>query len=250
MKVIAVIPARMGSSRFPGKPLATLLGRSMIEHVYQRVHLCEALSETWIATCDEELRTAAEGFGARVVMTGSHHARASDRVAEATSDSDADIVVMVQGDEPMVVPEMISAALGPYSQGGNVPDCVNLTKRIRSEDEWRSPNTIKVITDLHNNALFMTRVPVPTLSAAGFAATRAMKQVCIMPFTAQTLQRFALLKPTPLEILESIDMMRFIEHGHRVQMVETEIDSQAVDTPADLARVESLMENDPLCARY
>ena len=250
MKIIAVIPARMGSTRYPGKPLAPLLGRSMIEHVYQRVTRCELLHETLIATCDEEILAAARAFGARAVMTGSHHERATDRVAEAVAALDADVVVMVQGDEPMVVPEMIAAALAPYRAGGDVPACVNLAKRIASEAEFRSPNTIKVVTDRAGDALYMTRVPIPTLAPGGFAATQTLKQVCIIPFTRAALTAFAALTPTPLEKLESIDMLRFIEHGQRVHMVETEFDSQAVDTPADLALVESLMRDDPLCAHY
>lgn len=250
MKCIAMIPARMGSSRFPGKPLALLRGRPMIEHIYHRVRMCGLLTETFIATCDEEILNAAAAFGARAIMTGAHHERATDRIAEAMTGIDADIVVMVQGDEPMVVPEMIDAALRPYRTGGSVPACVNLAKRIDDEAEFRSPNTIKVVIDRNDDALFMTRVPIPTLAPGGFAETRTLKQVCIMPFTRQALADFAALDPTPLEKLESIDMLRFLEHGRKVRMVETPYDSQAVDTPADLALVESLMQQDPLCARY
>lgn len=251
MKIVAVLPARMGSSRFPGKPLAPLLGRTMIEHVYQRVRRCELLEETLIATCDEAIMAAARGFGARAIMTGSHHERATDRVAEAVAGLAADIIVMVQGDEPMVVPEMITAALQPYLAGGGaVPACVNLAKRIATEAEFRSPNTIKVVTDSRGDALYMTRQPIPTLAPGGFAATCTLKQVCIIPFTRAALELFARLEPTPLEKLESIDMLRFIERGERVRMIETDFDSQAVDTPADLALVESLMCDDPLCARY
>jgi 3-deoxy-manno-octulosonate cytidylyltransferase (CMP-KDO synthetase) len=250
MKCIAMIPARMGSSRFPGKPLAALRGRPMIEHIYHRVRMCELLADTFIATCDEEIRSAAAAFGARAIMTGAHHERATDRIAEAMAGLDADVVVMVQGDEPMVVPEMIEAALQPYRTKGAVPACVNLAKRIDSEAEFRSPNTIKVVTDLNHDALFMTRAPIPTLAPDGFAATRTLKQVCIMPFTRQALADFAALAPTPLEKLESIDMLRFLEHGRKVRMIETVFDSQAVDTPADLALVEALMQQDALCARY
>ncbi len=250
MKIVAVLPARMGSSRFPGKPLAPLLGRTMIEHVYQRVRRCELLHETLIATCDEAIMAAARGFGARAIMTGAHHERATDRVAEAVANVEADVVVMVQGDEPMVVPEMITASLAPYLVGGTPPACVNLAKRISTEAEFRSPNTIKVVTDCRSDALYMTRQPIPTLAPGGFAATRTLKQVCIIPFTRAALVLFARLEPTPLEKLESIDMLRFLEHGERVHMIETEFDSQAVDTPADLALVESLMQDDPLCAHY
>ena len=111
MKTIAVIPARMGSTRFPGKPVANLLGRTMLEHVYKRVALSKSLNATYIATCDEEIRRVAEDFGAPVIMTADTHERASDRVAEAVAGTDAELIVMVQGDEPMTRPEMIDAAI-------------------------------------------------------------------------------------------------------------------------------------------
>lgn len=250
MKIVAMIPARMGSSRYPGKPLAPILRRPMIEHVYRRVAMSPSIGATYIATCDEEIRAACEGFGAPALMTGSHHERASDRIAEAAEQVEADIVVMVQGDEPMVVPDMIERAVARMLERDDPAQCVNLSKRIESEDEFRSPNTIKVVVDRRQRALFMTRQPVPTPAKSGFAATPAFKQVCIMPFTREALRRFSRLPPTPLEVLESIDMLRFIEHGHPVHMVATPYDSQAVDCPADRDRVEALMAADPLCQAY
>jgi len=249
MNIIAVIPARMGSSRFPGKPLAPILGRPMIEHVYKRTAMSKSLSDVFVATCDEDIRAAVEGFGGRAVMTADTHERASDRIAEAARDTDADVVVLVQGDEPMTMPEMIDAAVGPFQAGAAV-QCVNLTKRIENESDFQDPNTIKVVTDRNGDALFMSRQPVPTCPKGDFSAIRAFKQVCIIPFRREVLARYAELEPTPLEIAESIDMMRFIEHGIPVRMVETDFDSQAVDTAQDLARVEELMKNDPLVATY
>lgn len=249
MKTIAIIPARMGSSRFPGKPLAPLLGRTMLEHVYQRVAMSQSLSATYIATCDEEIRQAAAAFGAPVIMTADRHERASDRIAEAAAHTDADLIVMVQGDEPMTYPAMIDAAIAPFRNNSSL-ECVNLTKRIDDEADFRSPNTIKVVMDQQGNALYMTRQPVPTLAPDGFGATAAYKQVCIIPFTRTCLIEYSRLPPTPLEKLESIDMLRLLEHGRRVRMVETSHDTQAVDTKADLARVAELMTNDPLLAHY
>ena len=249
MKAIAVIPARMGSSRFPGKPLAPLLGRPMIEHVYKRTAMSAALVEVVVATCDREIFDAAEAFGARAVMTANTHERASDRVAEAAQKTDADVVVLVQGDEPMTVPGMIDAAVAPFATDPAV-QCVNLAKRIESESDFDDPNTIKVVLDRNNDALFMSRQPIPTRPKGDFAAIVAYKQVCIIPFRREALDRYASLPPTPLEIAESIDMMRFIEHGIPVRMVETVFDSQAVDTPQDLERVEALMRDDPLVATY
>lgn len=249
MKTIAIIPARMGSSRFPGKPIAKLLGRTMLEHVYKRVALSDALDATYIATCDEEIRHAAQAFGARVIMTSDAHERASDRVAEAAAGIDAELIVMVQGDEPMTHPHMIDTAVAPFHNDPQL-GCVNLVRRIENETDFYDANTIKVVMNQQGDALYMSRQPIPTLAKSGFAATSAHKQVCIIPFRRATLLNYTQLPPTPLEQLESIDMLRLLEHGFRVKMVETEFNSQAVDTEADLARVAKLMETDPLLASY
>lgn len=249
MKIIAVIPARMGSSRYPGKPLAPLLGRPMIEHVYRRARLCSGLANVIVATCDDEIRAAAEGFGAPVAMTSDRHERASDRVAEAAARSDADVIVLLQGDEPMIYPEMIEAAIAPFAQESQVR-CVNLTKKIATEAEFLNPNTIKVAMDRAGNALFMSRQPIPTRPKGDFAAIDAYKQVCVIPFRRDALARYARLPPTPLEVAESIDMLRFLEHGLPVRMVETPFDSHSVDVPDERIKVEALLRADPLVARY
>jgi len=249
MKIIAIIPARMGSSRFPGKPLAPILGRPMIEHVYRRVALCEHLDATVIATCDEAIRAAAESFGAPVIMTSEQHERASDRVAEAADQLDADIIVMVQGDEPMIYPDMIDAAVEPFMHDTSI-GCVNLTHGIETPEDFANPNTIKVVTDLRGDAMYMTRAPIPTLAKAGFAATRVLKQVCIIVFTRSELETYTRLTPTPLESYESIDMLRLMEHGRPVRMVPTDRDTLAVDCPDDLLRVEAQLRSDPLVERY
>lgn len=249
MKTIAVIPARMGSSRFPGKPLATLHGQPMLEHVYKRVALSPALDETYIATCDDAIKQAAEQFGAKVIMTADTHERASDRVAEAITDIDADLIVMVQGDEPMTHPDMIDTAVEPFKHDPKL-NCVNLVRQIENEADFRDPNTIKVVMNQQNDAIFMSRQPIPTLNKAGFTHTATYKQVCIIPFRRQALYDYTHLAPTPMEQLESIDMLRLIEHGQPVKMVPTTFNTQAVDTESDLARVAQLMENDALLGTY
>lgn len=249
MKTIAVIPARMGSSRFPGKPIAKILGRPMIEHIYKRVAMSKSLDATYIATCDEEIREVAEGFGAPVIMTADIHQRASDRVAEAVVYLDADLIVMVQGDEPMTHPNMIDTAVAPFHHDATL-GCVNLVRKIDHEADYLDFNTIKVVMDQNNNALYMSRRPIPSLAKTGFANTAAYKQVCIIPFRRETLFKYTHLEPTPLEQLESIDMLRLMEHGISIRMVPTEFNTQAVDTTADLLRVEKLMQSDPLLAHY
>src|SRR5262245_37442662 len=253
--IIAIIPARMGSSRFPGKPLARILGRPMIEHVFRRASMCVLLDAVYIATCDEEIRRVAEGFGAPVLMTSSAHERASDRVAEAAASLDAvaslgdDIVVMIQGDEPMITPEMISSAVAPMIEDPSV-NCVNLARRIANWAEYIDRNTIKVVMDVRGDALYFSRSPIPTLDFANVEQGAAFKQVCVIPFRREFLHEFARLPQTPLERAESIDMLRLIESGRRVRMAPTDTDTHAVDTVEDLRLVESLMKDDPLMTRY
>ena len=249
MKIIAIIPARMGSSRFPGKPLAPILGRPMIEHVYKRTAMSPELDGVYMATCDREIMDATEAFGGQAIITADTHERASDRAAEAIADLDADVVVIVQGDEPMLHPDMIGESVAPFERDPDIP-CVNLIKRIDNEDDFNNPSTIKVVTDLDGNALYMSRQTIPTAPAGDFSKITAQKQVCIMPFRRDALLKFAALAPTPLEVTESVDMNRFLEHGVPVRMVPTRFDTQAVDTPEDLARVEKLMQNDPLAETY
>ena len=250
MKIVAIIPARMGSSRFPGKPLAPILGCPMIEHVYRRAMMCQGLDEVYVATCDAEIFESVESFGGRAIMTASTHERASDRVAEAAADLEVDVVVMIQGDEPMTHPQMIADSLAPFHSGDPDIACVNLTARITNQKEFEDPNTIKVVMDGAGFALYMSREPIPTRQIQNFDRIPAFKQVCIIPFTAAALQEFSRLSPTPLEIAESVDMMRFIEHGRKVKMVETSFATHAVDTPADLTYVEGLLAQDPLTQKY
>jgi 3-deoxy-manno-octulosonate cytidylyltransferase (CMP-KDO synthetase) len=250
MKIVAIIPARMGSSRFPGKPLARILGRPMIEHVYHRTVLCEALGDVFVATCDREIFETVEEFGGKAIMTSAAHERASDRVAEAAAHLAADVIVMVQGDEPMTAPEMITESLAPFLRGDAAVACVNLMAKIKSQKEFQDPNTIKVVMDAGGYALYMSREPIPTMHLKDFNQIPAYKQVCIIPFTTAALQAFIRLEPTPLEKAESIDMMRFIEHGRRVKMIETSFTTHAVDNPADLKLVEALLRRDPLTQKY
>ena len=241
MKAVAILPARMGSTRFPGKPLAKLLGKPMIQHVWERVSKSKGLSETIVATCDEEIAAACRAFGAPFVMTSDSHERASDRVAEAAKIVKADVYVLVQGDEPMTSPQMVEQALAPLFADAAIA-CVNLAGRIESEAEFDDRNCIKVVIDLKGDALMMSREPIPTRRIGPWGSFAAWKQVCVMPFRADALALYARLAPTPLEKAESIDMLRFLEHGVKVRMVPTNGSSHAVDTPQDLLRVEALMK--------
>jgi 3-deoxy-manno-octulosonate cytidylyltransferase (CMP-KDO synthetase) len=238
----------MGSSRFPGKPMALLHGLPMIEHVFRRAKLCAQLAEVYIATCDEEIREVAEGFGARVIMTSAGHQRATDRAAEAAEQFAAEIVVMIQGDEPMITPEMIDTALHPIRTDSCI-SCVNLVHGIDSQREFIDSNTIKVVADLSGDALYFSRSAIPNLNFEE-TTTKAFKQVCVIPFRRECLREFSRLPATPLEKAESIDMLRLLEHGRSVRLVETRVATHSVDTPEDLQLVEKLMNGDPLIQRY
>jgi 3-deoxy-manno-octulosonate cytidylyltransferase (CMP-KDO synthetase) len=235
-RIVGIIPARMGSTRFPGKPLAPLLGRPMIEHVLRRAEMCTQLDAVYVATCDEEIKKVVEALGGGVIMTSPTHERASDRVAEAAEQVEASIVVMIQGDEPMITPAMIAASLTPLLEDRSV-ECVNLVRRITNRHDYLDPNTIKVVMDVNHDALYFSRAPI----TAGEFPSLVFKQVCVIPFRAEFLREFARLPPTPLERAESIDMLRILEHGQRVRLVETTEETRAVDTLEDLGLVETLM---------
>jgi 3-deoxy-manno-octulosonate cytidylyltransferase (CMP-KDO synthetase) len=247
--ILAIIPARMGSSRFPGKPMAKLAGVPMIGHVYRRVSMNKNLAMTVVATCDTEIADYVSSIGGRAVMTGSHHERASDRCAEALAVVEKergkpfDIVVMVQGDEPLVEPDMISEALAPMLGDPEIL-VTNLLGKIKDADEFEDRNCIKVVCDLKSNALYFSREPIPTRQRGEFNPIG--KQICVIPFRRNFLLDYTRMQPTPLEVAESVDMMRILEHGLDVRMVPTRHDTQSVDTPADLERVSKVMENDPL----
>lgn len=244
MNILALIPARMGSSRFPGKPMAKILGKPMIGHVYERVISSSLLTMTAVATCDKEIFDYIESIGGKAVMTAGTHERASDRCSEALLKLEAeigkkfDIVVMVQGDEPMTHPDMINEAIKPLIDDKTVL-VSNLIGDINTIEEFESRNCIKVVCDLGMNALYFSREPIPTRSIRNIVPMG--KQVCVIPFQRDFLIRYTELSPSPLEVAESIDMMRVLEHGFKVRLVPTKHSSYAVDTPTDLKNVERLM---------
>jgi 3-deoxy-manno-octulosonate cytidylyltransferase (CMP-KDO synthetase) len=239
MRSVGVIPARMASTRFPGKPLAMIAGRPMLAWCHDGSAKSELLDEVVIATCDQEIVDWASGEGIRAVMTSDKHERATDRVAEAVESLEADAVVLIQGDEPLVTPTMIDAALRPVVDGET--ECTNLAKRIETEEEFDSPNTVKLVVDLAGNALYMGRSRIPTTLHLGWDGIAAYKQVAIFGFTRERLFEFAALEPTPLEKAESVDMMRYIEHGRPIRIVFNDEKTHAVDVPEDIPLVERML---------
>ena len=244
MNILALIPARMGSSRFPGKPMAQIMGKPMIGHVYERVSKSHFLNLTAVATCDNEIYDYIESIGGVAVMTSGKHERASDRCAEALikleelNNTRYDIIVMVQGDEPMIHPDMITESVQPLLYDPQI-QVVNLMGKITEIEEFEDRNCIKVVCDLNSDALYFSREPIPTRTRADDVLMG--KQVCVIPFRRDYLIEYNNLKPTPLEVAESVDMMRVLEHGMKVRMVPTRHSTQSVDTLEDLKKVEQLM---------
>lgn len=254
MKIISIIPARMGSNRFPGKPMKDILGMPMIGHVYKRVKMNKTLSEVYVATCDKEIYEYIESIGGKAIMTSDHHERCSDRCAEAMlkieelNAEKCDIVVMVQGDEPLTFPQMIDEAVEPML---NDKDLVitNLVADINDIDAFENLNEVKVVTDKNNNALYFSREPIPSRKK-GVLEVPMKKQVCIIPFRRDFLLQYNKMKPTPLEIIESVDMMRIIENGGKIKMCHTNYETKAVDTKEDLDLVCNIMLKDKLYKDY
>jgi 3-deoxy-manno-octulosonate cytidylyltransferase (CMP-KDO synthetase) len=253
-EIIAIIPARMGSTRFPGKPMAEIHGVPMVGHVYFRTRMCALLQNTYVATCDQEIYDYIISIDGKTIMTSDTHERCSDRTAEAMLKVESetgrkvDIVVMVQGDEPMVTPVMIEAAVNPML-GDSTIQVVNLMARMTTVEEFEDPNEVKVVVDLQDRALYFSREPIPS-RRKGFKDVPMLKQVCIIPFRRDYLLKFNSLPETQLERIESVDMMRVIEHGERVHMVMTDVETLSVDTPEDLERVVDLMKEDALINEY
>jgi len=245
MNILALIPARMGSSRFPGKPMAKILGKPMIGHVYERVSKSPLLGLTAVATCDQEIYDYIVSIGGVAVMTKNTYERASDRCAEALEKLEKlnnikyDIVVMVQGDEPMTHSDMIAEAVQPMIDDPSIK-VLNLLGTIKDIEEFEDRNCIKVVVDLNGNALYFSREPIPTRFKGNNIPM--YKQVCIIPFRRDYLLEYTSLEPTPLEIAESVDMMRVLEHGMNVKMAPTKHNSQSVDTLEDLKKVEEIMK--------
>ncbi len=254
MNIISIIPARMGSSRFPGKPMADILGMPMIGHVYKRVKISKLLNEVYVATCDKEIYDYIESIGGKAVMTSDCHERCSDRCAEAMlkiekdENIKVDIMVMVQGDEPLTFPQMIDEAVAPMLEDKTMI-ITNLVADLHTVKEFEDPNEVKVVMDKQNNALYFSREPIPSRKK-GILDVPMKKQVCVIPFTRDFLLEYNEMEPTPLEIIESVDMMRILENGMKVKMIPTQYETKAVDTKEDLEKVCEMMLRDSLRIVY
>ncbi|MFB3827504.1 MAG: 3-deoxy-manno-octulosonate cytidylyltransferase [Bryobacteraceae bacterium] len=240
-KILGVIPARYASSRFPGKALARIGAKSMLQHVFERASMARYLSSILIATDDERIFEEARAFGAPVRMTRAGHASGTDRVAEAASADNADLVVNIQGDEPLIDPAAIDAAVLPLADDPSIP-MGTLKKRIEDPSQISNPNVVKVVTDRGGNAIYFSRSPIPYHRHGGRAPDAYYKHIGLYVYRRDFLLEYPSLPVGPLERAECLEQLRALENGHAIRVVETEYESLGVDTPEDLERVRGMME--------
>jgi 3-deoxy-manno-octulosonate cytidylyltransferase (CMP-KDO synthetase) len=239
-RILGVIPARYASSRFPGKAVVSIAGKTMLQHVWERASQARYLTDLVIATDDDRIRAAAEEFRARVILTRADHPSGTDRVAEAASASNAHIVVNIQGDEPFIDPSAIDAAVLGLLENDEIP-MATLKKRIEHAPEIADPNVVKVVTDREGNALYFSRAPIPHIREGGEPAA-VFKHIGLYVYQREFLLAYPGLPIGPLEQAERLEQLRAIENGFKIRVVETEYESVGIDTPADLERVSELFE--------
>jgi len=238
-KILGVIPARYASSRFPGKALALLDSRTMLEHVYERVSMARYLSSVVIATDDDRIRDAARSFGAQVRMTRDDHLSGTDRAAEvASAFPESELIVNIQGDEPLIDPGAIDAALFPLLDDPAIP-MGTLKKRIEDPREVSDPNVVKVVTDHFGDAVYFSRSAIPYMREPGDCPV--FKHIGLYVYRREFLLAYSELPVGPLERAEKLEQLRALENGFTIRVVETDYESFGVDTPADLDRVQTLL---------
>jgi 3-deoxy-manno-octulosonate cytidylyltransferase (CMP-KDO synthetase) len=246
MRAAVIIPARLASTRFPGKVLAPLHGRPLIQHVWERATGSSLASEVIVATDSENVLEVVEGFGGRAVMTSPEHPSGTDRVAEAARGLGCDIIVNVQGDEPLIRAEVIDLAVGLMED--ERASMGTVASPLREPSEIADPNVVKVVTDLEGFAMYFSRAPIPyrredwaALADAGRAEAKGLfKHIGIYSYRMSVLQELTALAPSPLERTEKLEQLRALEHGVRIKVGVTDFDSHGVDTPEDLERVKRI----------
>lgn len=237
MNVLCVIPARYASTRLPGKPLKDIAGKPMVCRVYDRAAQAEKVSDTLVATDDVRILTAVQEHGGRVMMTRKDHPTGTDRLAEvAAAHPEADLIVNVQGDEPLIEPSLIDRLVDVFEEEPDLPMATVMTK-ITDEEEQRNPNNVKVVTNKGGYALYFSRSLLPYPRHAGCPV---YKHIGIYAYRRDFLLRYAAMAPTPLETAESLEQLRALENGYRIKVVETEAQFVGVDTAEDLEKVNAI----------
>ena len=255
MKVIAIIPARYGSTRFEGKPLAPILGKPMIQWVYEGVSQSKLIDQVIVATDDQRIVAAVDQFGGRAVMTSSDHATGSDRVAEVARKLKAEIIINVQGDEPLLTGRIVDKAVRPLLKDPSIPLSTLMT-RIEDVRDWINPNIVKVAVDQKGFALYFSRSPIPfprDLNVDRLLANlsrgknplphRAFKHIGVYVYRREFLLRYSKMNHTPLEKLEKLEQLRALENGFRIKMTPVDYEPLSVDTPEDLDKVVAYLSN-------
>ncbi len=242
MKIVAIIPSRYGSTRFPGKPLALIKGKPMIQWVCENVSKAEKVSEVYVATDDQRIYDAVNSFGGKALMTSDKHTCGTDRLAECAEIlklSDEDIVLNIQGDEPLIRKEMVEDLISCF----DTPDVYmgTLKKRIEVEEELDNPNVVKVITDVNDNAIYFSRFCLPYVRDG--SKIDHYKHIGAYGYTAKFLKQYSKMDKTSLEIAESLEQLRAIQNGLMIRVKETKYQTVGVDTPEQLKQVEEIMEN-------
>lgn len=251
MRITAIIPARFASTRFPGKPLVKIAGKTMIERVCERVCSSKTIDRVIVATDDQRIFQAVTAFGGEAWMTRDDHASGTDRLAEVADKLQTDLVVNVQGDEPLISPAMIDAAVAPLRDDPSIP-MGTLKSAISDWQEFRDPNVVKVVTDHAGYALYFSRSPIPfprdewQAGSSPMAALGAYKHIGLYVYRRDFLLRFAAMPQSRLEELEKLEQLRVLEHGFRIRVVETDQTCIGVDTPEDVARVEMLLKSNDI----
>jgi 3-deoxy-manno-octulosonate cytidylyltransferase (CMP-KDO synthetase) len=236
--VCIVIPARFASTRFPGKPIAELWGKPLVQHVYERAKRAQLASRVVIATDDIRIATIARGFGAEVAMTRPDRPTGTDRVAEVAGGIIADLYVNVQGDEPLLHPDTIDTAVAPLAADPSIP-MGTVCSPIEVAAELANPNVVKVVFDQAGFALYFSRLPIPFVRDHGPGVAR-YRHIGLYVYRRDFLLQLGRLAPTPLEEAEKLEQLRVLEHGHRIKVVVVPHTSPGVDTPADLERLRAM----------
>jgi len=253
MKAIGIIPARLEASRFPNKPMALIHGMPMIGHCYHRTRIALGLDNVYVATCNEEIAGYVNSIGGSSVMTETTHTRATTRTAEAmkkievANEERVDVVVMVQGDEPLISPKTIEETLVHFKDPS--VEIVNIMSRLHTYEQFIDKNNVKVVVNQKNDALYFSREPVPS-PWKGIEDIPMYMQTGIIAFRRDVLLRFNQMSESSLEQIESVDMNRVLEAGGRIRMVLTELTTIGVDTPQELADVDELMKSDSTINDY
>ena len=238
MKILCVIPARYASTRLPGKPLADIVGKPMIQHVYERSAQATIPQQVVVATDDEKVFQAVQQFGGKVVMTSSEHQTGTDRLAEVASKyAEVDVIINVQGDEPLIDPKVIDELAQEFLNDTALQMASVMS--IMDTEDYQNPNAVKVVTDINNNALYFSRSLLPYPRVAGKA--NVYKHIGIYAYKKDFLLKFAKLEPTPLEQSESLEQLRALENGYKIKMIKTKSKFIGVDSIEDLQTVNELL---------